>query len=160
MCILFNAFGRITSVTSGTDKPEYAYQTTKPLLNQGKRIQTVGTAHRQSFRITHMMPRYITNGNTGQSTKGQVVGEQSFGPYGNAVDPSIINNMATLLGKYHVHPKGNNMFIQPPSQSDLSNAIFPINIVAGTQSRMICFYNNTGIINQMTFSRFMRGCNQ
>ena len=27
-------------------------------------------------------PRYITNGNTGQSTKGQVVGEQSFGPYG------------------------------------------------------------------------------
>ena len=29
-----------------------------------------------------MMPRYITNGNTGQSTKGQVVGEQSFGPYG------------------------------------------------------------------------------
>ena len=80
---------------------------------------------------------------------------------GIAVDSSIINNMATLLGKYHIHPRGNsiNVFIQPPSQSDLTNAVFPINIVAGAQSRMIYFYNTTGVINQMSFSRFMQGCN-
>jgi RHS repeat-associated protein len=75
-------------------------------------------------------------------------------------DSSIIPNMAIILGKYHVHSRGNKMtiFSQPPSKGDIANADPIINIVAGAENQWIYFYNNEGTINEMSFTDFMKGC--
>jgi hypothetical protein len=85
---------------------------------------------------------------------------QAFINVFDSIDPLIISNMTTILGKYHVHPRGNKItsFIQPPSKGDLANADPIINIVAGAGNGWIYFYNNDKTLNSMSFDDFMKGC--
>jgi len=78
----------------------------------------------------------------------------------NSVNPSIIPNMASILGKYHVHPRGGRLgtFFQPPSRGDIDNADPIINIVAAAEDRWIYFYGTGGKVNDMSFKDFMKGC--
>jgi len=78
----------------------------------------------------------------------------------DSVDPSIKRNMADILGKYHVHPRGGGGWdpAQPPSKGDFANADPMINIVAGASNGTIYFYNNEKTLNNMSFKDFMKGC--
>jgi RHS repeat-associated protein len=79
---------------------------------------------------------------------------------GNAVDPSINHSMETVLGQYHVHPKGGSLtrFVQSPSAVDIGRAVLPMSIVAGAASKRVYFYDATGDLGAMSFKKFMKGC--
>lgn len=81
----------------------------------------------------------------------------------NAANPSLLQQIGSFSGSWHVHPRGNSrvQFNQFPSNTDKSNqnlAYLPINIVLGAGDRQVYFYNSSGVINQMGFGAFMDGC--
>jgi len=76
---------------------------------------------------------------------------------GNAVDPSI-NQRMMPDGEWHIHPKGTREkeFIQPPSEVDVENAVFPINIVVGAGNNQVYFYDRLRVVAQMNLSDFLK----
>lgn len=83
----------------------------------------------------------------------------------NSANPSLKNNLASIAGKWHVHPSGSitdangtHFFVQSPSgrNGDLGNATFPINIVVGAGDKKVYFYNSNGVIGKpMKLKDFM-----
>jgi hypothetical protein len=94
----------------------------------------------------------------------------------NAVSSERI---AAVDGMWHVHPGGEivnrrvlparqegnkkiittitttSYFTQPPSEEDITEAEMPINIVVGARSRLVYFYNRSGIIGTMPLEEFL-----
>ncbi|HJU84174.1 MAG TPA: RHS repeat-associated core domain-containing protein [Holophagaceae bacterium] len=82
---------------------------------------------------------------------------------GNSVNPALRDSLVTLDGKYHIHPAGvrvtgavTTSFVQPPSPQDIANAEAGINIVVGAGNNRVYFYNNTGIIREISLRDFLR----
>ena len=88
----------------------------------------------------------------------------------NALNPSLKNNNFSLGGTWHVHPsgeiaqeKGNlrttKTFNQPPSDTDIKEAGFGVNIVVGARDKKVYFYDNLGIIGKpIKLKDFLKGC--
>ena len=88
----------------------------------------------------------------------------------NAVNPGLKDNLASIDGKWHVHPSGTtssteadgvhtSYFVQSPSTgpgNDTSNATHPINIVVGAGNKKVYFYNSSGTIGSMKLKDFMK----
>jgi len=86
----------------------------------------------------------------------------------DAVNPSLKSNIAGLGGTWHVHPsgtvteeKGNNriqhIFTQPPSERDIREAGFGINIVVASREQKVYFYNNKGVMGKpMKLKEFLK----
>jgi len=70
----------MTAYTSSNTRTDIIYANGRAIaeIDQSNNIYELHSDHLGS-------PRYITNGNTSQSTKGQVIGEQAFGPYGESL---------------------------------------------------------------------------
>ena len=83
---------------------------------------------------------------------------------GDAADPSLDTNLKTIDGEWHVHPRATKqhdkdhecLFIQPPSDIDLANAMDPVNIVIGARDGIVYFYDTKGIISTIPLKEFLR----
>ena len=76
-------------------------------------------------------------------------------------NPASKENMVSLGGEWHVHPKGGGgrEFAQPPSGQDIrvagtGAALFPVHIVLGAGNSKVYFYNGSGEIGHMSFKKF------
>lgn len=93
--------------------------------------------------------------------------------------PVASDRAVSLGGAWHVHPAGETvnrrvlpvkregrkeittviltttMFDQPPSSKDMASADFPINIVVGARSKIVYFYNRSGILATMPLDEFL-----
>lgn len=89
------------------------------------------------------------------------------------------DRIAGVAGAWHVHPCGEiinrrvlpakiegnkeivttitttTYFEQPPSGGDIAAALLPLNIVIGARSRLVYFYNRSGIIGTMPLEEFL-----
>jgi len=75
---------------------------------------------------------------------------------GDAIDPSLATNLASIEGEWHVHPSGTNTsdgrvcdFVQPPSEADKSVAFAPINLVIGARYKKVYFYDHAGVVGTL-----------
>jgi hypothetical protein len=78
---------------------------------------------------------------------------------GNSKDPSLKDNLKSVDGAWHVHPKGHGdvQFVQPPSKADKDAALTTgTNIVVGAADKKVYFYNNSGGVGEMSLKDFMR----
>lgn len=81
---------------------------------------------------------------------------------GNAKDPSLTANLATITGEYHVHPSATtatDYYVQPPSAADLAGAFDSINIVLGAADHKVYFYDSKGVTKVVKFKDFFKGEN-
>jgi hypothetical protein len=104
------------------------------------------------------------------TSNGTVVVPAKPGPYsgpndktahidpGNSANPSLKDNLQSVDGTWHVHPRGGSdkTFVQPPSGVDKQNAVAPINIVVGAENKRVYFYNSTGVVREMSLKDFMK----
>jgi hypothetical protein len=91
----------------------------------------------------------------------------------DSVNPALKENLKSVDGKWHVHPKGERIirtskpglfrietrtiyFIQDPSGKDKMRACYPVNIVVGARNQKVYFYNTGGTIEQMSLREFLR----
>jgi hypothetical protein len=77
---------------------------------------------------------------------------------GNSANPALKDNLQSVDGTWHVHPKGgaDKGFVQPPSAQDKANAAASINIVVGAGNKRVYFYNSTGVTREMSLKDFMK----
>jgi RHS repeat-associated protein len=86
----------------------------------------------------------------------------------NSANPSLKENLASIGGKWHVHPSGSitednrkYSFTQPPSKDDKTTGSFPINIVVGARNKRVYFYNSSGVIGKpMKLKDFLKNGDQ
>ncbi len=74
---------------------------------------------------------------------------------GEAANPALDADLATVLGEWHVHPSGCN-FIQPPSAADIETAIEAINLVIGARDKVVYFYNPREITGTEKLKSFLK----
>jgi len=83
---------------------------------------------------------------------------------GDAQDPALDVNLQTVLGEFHIHPRGTKMcdhnsmgfWAQPPSQMDIDNADDDVNIVIGAGDGIVYYYNHSGVTNRIPYQEFMK----
>ena len=83
---------------------------------------------------------------------------------GDAQDPSLSAKLQTLLGEWHVHPRGSKMcdhnslgiWAQPPSQMDLDNADDDVNIVIGARDGIVYYYDKNGVTKTIPYTEFIQ----
>ena len=82
---------------------------------------------------------------------------------GDAADPSLEANLQTILGEWHVHPRGTKkcdrdaqgFWRQPPSKVDLDGAEDNVNIVIGAGDGFVYYYNKNGVTNKIPYKEFI-----
>jgi hypothetical protein len=84
---------------------------------------------------------------------------------GDAANPDLDKDLATIIGEWHIHPSGiiNSPdgktycdFVQPPSKQDLSAAFDDINIVVGASDKKVYFYNYKETTNIISLKDFLK----
>ena len=94
-------------------------------------------------------------------------------------NPLPAARIAAVEGMWHVHPAGETVhrrvlppkeegdrkvvtvitttsyFGQPPSEEDFAAATLPVNIVIGARSRLVYFYDRSGMIGTMPIEKFL-----
>ncbi len=83
---------------------------------------------------------------------------------GDAQDPSLSAKLQTLLGEWHIHPRGTKMcnhnslgeWEQQPSQIDIDNALEPVNIVIGARDGIVYYYDKNGVTNKIPYQEFIQ----
>jgi hypothetical protein len=81
--------------------------------------------------------------------------------YFGAANPEIDARLVTVDGFFHTHPRGNEHInvVQPPSKEDLyfaSGIPGTINIVLGCGSKMVYFFDGTGVIKTEKLKDFLK----
>ena len=81
---------------------------------------------------------------------------------GDAADPKLDKNLATIIGEWHIHPSGTMEndtcdFIQEPSQEDLDAADEDVNIEIGARNKVVYFYNHKGVTREVKLKDFLAG---
>ena len=76
-------------------------------------------------------------------------------------DPTVDNNFVTIDGFAHVHPRGDGLhaYVQPPSAADLAfatEAPAAINIVIGSESKTVYFFDGKGITGTLKLKDFLK----
>lgn len=90
-----------------------------------------------------------------------------------SVVPIASDKIGSVDGDWHIHPRGGiiedrktkhngvvteikiiETFIQPPSPTDISWGLAPINIAVGAQDETVYFYNSSGIVASESLSDF------
>jgi len=83
---------------------------------------------------------------------------------GDAADPRLDANLQTILGEWHIHPRGSKMcnhnslgiWAQPPSQMDLDNADDDVNIVIGARDGIVYYYDKNGVTKTIPYTEFIQ----
>ena len=79
---------------------------------------------------------------------------------GDAADPTLDENLETILGEWHIHPLGTMedgkcWFVQEPSPEDLEVADDGINLEVGARDKIVYFYDHKGVTNKVDLKDFL-----